>query len=258
MKIGIISDLHMGHGKSPRLSESKYRAIKKILGEVGCLVMCGDNAELSSNLENHKRLLKTIRSMSNIPAAFISGNHDLIGRDLLRGITIDKIKSRLNQYSILAREYGMVHLEEQNMVIDDLVVCGTYGHYDGTLSGIKFEEDHKTVLKLVKDLEYRADTPGRKMLITHSVPTKAMIGRLDGPVQDKFTPFAGSIELKEAICRIKPDWHFCGHTRAYACKKIGRTKSFNVGADYADLFYFVVDTSDSSAVRLEKKLHYPV
>ncbi len=254
MKIGIISDLHIDYGRTPQLSGCKEGAVASLLDEVDCLVMCGDNAEPNHKLGNQRRLFDTLRSKSNKPMAFVTGNHDLIGHILRKGVTIGEIRNRFRQYSSLAGEYGIVHLEHQNLAAGDITICGTYGHYDGTLSGTRFPEDYNTVFQLVTSLKQRARATGKKILVTHSVPNKGLIGHPDGPIQRAYMPFSGSFQLEDVIRMIRPEWHFCGHTHAYAHSEIGRTKSYNIGTDYGDFFYFVLNTSDSSIVRLEKRL----
>src|SRR3989338_6444733 len=135
MKIGIISDSHFSYDKAPRLAKSKDNALIKIIDEVDCLIMCGGNAEHTKNITNHRKLFETIRTKSNMPVVFVEGNHALFGSELAENVTYHEIKSRLKQYSTLASEHNIVHLEDQNLVLDDITICGTYGHYDGTLSG---------------------------------------------------------------------------------------------------------------------------
>lgn len=256
MKISIISDLHMVYDEAIWSSKSKNEALISLIGEIDCLIMCGDNAEPNAELENQRRLFETLRNQTNMPIAFITGNHDLIGHILRGGIRIEKLKERLSCYSALADKYGITHLEDKNLDLEGITICGTYGHYDGSLCGIKFQEDYSSVSQLISGLKQRVHgVEGKKILITHSVPNKIMIGRPDGRIQDEYTPYAGSVQLEEAIRKIKPNLHFCGHTHAYAHSKIDNTLSFNVGTDYNTFFYFIVDTSDYSVKRGEKKLN---
>jgi Icc-related predicted phosphoesterase len=255
MRIGVISDLHIVYSGNVWQSKSKNAAVRDLLSEIDCLVMCGDNAEPTTNLDNQRRLLENLREASDLPIAFITGNHDLIGHVPREGVSITELRNQLSLYSAIASKYNVTHLEDKNLELEGICICGTYGHYDATISGKRFQEDYGSVSALVSGLLQRAqDVSGKKLLVTHSVPNKVMIGRPDGPVQDRYTPFAGSTQLEDAIRKIKPNWHFCGHTHAYAESKIDDTLSFNVGTDYDNLFYFIVDTSDDSVRRLEKKL----
>lgn len=255
MKIGVISDLHIVYDGDIWHSKSKNAVLKDLFSEIDGLIMCGDNAEPTIELDNHKKLFETLRNKSDMPIAFINGNHDLIGHELIENVSINELKDKLSQYSVIADEYNIVHLENKNLELEGITICGTYGHYDGSLSGKKFQEDYDLVSQLVSGLLQRVQNiTGKKLLVTHSVPNKTMIGRPDDPIQDSYTPFAGSLQLEDVIKKIEPNWHFCGHTHAYAESKINNTLSFNVGTDYHNFFYFVVDTSNDSVVKLEKKL----
>ncbi len=255
MKIGIISDSHFSFDKAPRLAQLKSKALVSVLDEIDCLIMCGDNAEWNPGITNHRKLFDTIRQNTSKPVAFVEGNHELFGPELVENVTFNELKRRFRQYSLLGAEFTMIHLEEQNLMVEDITIAGTYGHYDGTLAGKELPIDYKAVSQLVKNLEKKVEGKGRKIMITHSVPTKTMIGRPDGPVQNRYTPYAGSTQLEDSIQRIKPNWHFCGHTHAYAHSKINGTLSYNVGTDYHDFFYFVLDTRNSSVMRKERKLN---
>jgi Icc-related predicted phosphoesterase len=256
MKIGIISDSHIDYIRMPRLAKAKDLAIESVLKDIDCLIMCGDNTNYDTKYQSQRRFFENIRLKSSIPIAFVNGNHELFDTKLLKGITSDIIKELMQPYSALAKEYGLIHLEDENLVLNDITICGTYGHYDGTLSETVFPEDNKTVLKLINNLEDRTNSVSKKILVTHSVPNKAMIGVPDGPIQNKYTPFAGSLELQNMIQRISPQWHFCGHTHAYVYSKIGSTESFNVGTGYTNFFYFILDTENYSVIRQEKYLQF--
>lgn len=255
MKIGIISDLHIAYDSMPELSKAKEPALESLLEEIDCLVMCGDNAEPDDKLDNTRRLFGLLRDNSKIPIGFITGNHCHFGYRLASGIAYDEIKKGFDKYSEIARDFEIIHLEDQNMQVEGITIGGTYGHHDGSLAKIDFKEDYQTVKRLLDAASTRLDVPETKLFITHTVPNKTLIGRPDSPAQDQYTPYAGSFQLEEAIKQIKPKWHFCGHTHAYADAQIDGTQSFNVGTDYTNFFYMIVNTLDSSVIRLEKKLN---
>ena len=250
MKIGILSDLHL-----PVLLETKMEALKSILNEIDCLVMGGDNVELEGALLTYETLFSELREQFKGPIAFVTGHHELIGNLLRSGVSISFLKEIFPIYSEVAHKYDVTHLEEENLNLGEITICGTYGHYDGSLSGKNFPEDYSTVSKLVSALENRVqDVKGKIILVTHTVPNKAMIGRPDGPVQDKYTPYAGSLQLEDLIGRLKPVLYFCGHTHAPAHSIISGVPSFNIGTDYKNFFYFVVDTPDMSVKEYEINL----
>ncbi len=139
----------------PELDTSKEKALKSMLKCLDSLILCGDNAELFQGLHFHNRLFAFLRKTAGIPMAFVLGNHDLFGHIMRRGVSYNELASKLDQFSDLAKSYDLIHLEREDLMIGSFTIIGTYGHYDGSLSGDKFKEDSKTVARLVCDLESR-------------------------------------------------------------------------------------------------------
>ena len=257
MKIGIVSDLHIDYINFSHISALKVAALKKLIPEFDVFLMCGDNTEPRISNYNRNEFYRMLRQVSDIPIATVLGNHDLFGKEFPTEVSIEDIKNRQKGFENVFKDNNIINLDYQNLVIGDITVFGTYAHYDGTLSNSISEIDFKTAKYLNDALKDRANVPGRKLLISHTVPTIDMIGREQDDLQKKrFNFFAGSSQLEKTIKQISPDWHFCGHSHAYAQSKIGRTPSFNVGSELQNLFYFILDFETGLVERKEFDLDY--
>jgi Icc-related predicted phosphoesterase len=247
MHLSIFSDLHIDYQRNPKLANQKTNYIKSIVNDSDGLIFCGDNAEKESS----EIFFKQIRNETNLPIGFILGNHEVMGPTLRKGVTLNYLDEKFIEFDDLANTFSLIHLEKENLMLNDLTISGTYGHYDGSLSNDRFSTDKNTVNSLIDRLETRIKNIERKIIITHTVPNKEMIGRPDGLIQDKYTPFAGSLSIEDSIKYTKPILHFCGHTHAYAKTKIGETDSYNVGSDYDNICQLNLDTE---TMFIEKKI----
>ena len=127
MKHLILFDLH--YQNSNPFSRKKLEAIVKIKEDFGGLILGGDNAELSSNLQNHRVLFDRLKRRFECPTGFVVGNHELWGR--LGNISSQKLLNEI--FPALAEKYNFVYLEQKNLDIDDISFIGTYGHFDYSL-----------------------------------------------------------------------------------------------------------------------------
>jgi len=114
MKHLILFDLH--YQNSNPFSRKKLEAIVKIKEDFGGLILGGDNAELSSNLQNHRVLFDRLKRRFECPTGFVVGNHELWGR--LGNISSQKLLNEI--FPALAEKYNFVYLEQKNLDIDDI------------------------------------------------------------------------------------------------------------------------------------------
>jgi hypothetical protein len=242
--------------------------------------MCGDNASLSRHKEdifyNHRKLFEFFKKKFNCPIGFVSGNHDLW--------TAGRIPSKeilYKGFSGLAKEMELVYLEKENMNVKGFVFAGTYGHYDYSLGKtneyIKRENfisqkavignhsyswddremmdwqgegDERICFELMKGFEKRARNKKNLITISHMIPSMKLCGHEPSLKQDFFGAFSGSWHLENIIEKSKPLFHFCGHTHAYAEALIGKTQVFNVGSDYDNMSYLILDTETQKVSRM--------
>ena len=108
-----------------------------------------------------------------------------------------------------------------------------------------FNQDKKTVKTLITNLEDRVNSTNKQLIIIgHTVPDKSLIGRPNSLQQDKFTPYAGSTQLKKMMKKLNPIIYICGHTHAIAQEMIENTLCLNIGTDYNTFKAVVYDTKE--------------
>ena len=284
MKLLVLSDLHYNNGNNSR-AYNLLKALNGINENPDALVLCGDNAEISDGFQNHFELFDALKKRFPIPTGFIIGNHELWGKE--RGINARVLLDAI--YPDLAKEFDMTYLEQTNMSVNSHVVAGTYGHYDYTLGDPKIftkqeietgipvvaaeEEqftawdkrlidwqgltDTKVCSSLVNRLDERlADANKPLITISHTLPRRTLSGRHEqGRREEYLKLFNGSKLIDQVIINRKPNYHFCGHTHAYAITGIGTTVAVNVGSSNNIFSYLTVDTErgkiDRQSINLE-------
>src|SRR3989344_8964780 len=120
----ILFDLHYQHNNS--ISREKLNIITEIEGDFDSLLLGGDNAELSSDLQNHRILFGELKRRFKCPIGFVVGNHELWGK--LSNSSSYKLLYEV--FPALGKEYNLVYLEQYNLDIGDNTFIGTYGHFD--------------------------------------------------------------------------------------------------------------------------------
>lgn len=240
----FLTDLHYSYP-----SFYKEKALKENNQDVDALILCGDNAEIDPSSGNHKYLFSLLKKNYACPIGFVVGNHELFGDKMSPNIPTEKIMALLANYESLAKEFEMIYLEKENLSFKEAVIAGTYGHYDGSLIPEKtkgyFNQDKKTVKTLITNLEDRVNSTNKQLIIIgHTVPDKSLIGRPNSLQQDKFTPYAGSTQLKKMMKKLNPIIYICGHTHAIAQEMIENTLCLNIGTDYNTFKAVVYDTKE--------------
>ncbi len=283
MKILTIFDLHYIQGDSP--SERKLDEIDKIEDEIGAVLLGGDNAEIAPRLRNHLQLIERLRrKYHKIPIGFICGNHDLWTR--ASGISAQEMLYEI--FPEIAKQTGLIYLENENMQFPGLTIAGTYGHYDfslrkprgkvtlddlrkgtfvidlgnkrarlGWVDKEKIHLDGQTdeglCKKLIEDFNKRLEeVQGKLITLSHTVPSRELVGYPDSPEQEFYGAYSGSILIGKVIEKSNSWLHLCGHTHAKAEATIGRTRVINVGADYDLVRYAIID-SEAKSVEIRER-----
>gem|GEM_PF-3959075 len=273
MRALAFSDLHIDANN--RVSIEKLARISRMRVKPDAVLLCGDNAEVTHGLGNHRLLFDVLLERFQSPLGFIAGNHDLYGRP--SGFTSRELLDET--YPALAEELDVMYLERDNLVVGDTTVVGTYGHYDYTLgrvrgtvdeesfrSGVAIvggrelgwsdhrymdwcgESDPAVCKKLLSEFWRRLPDAGDVLTVSHTAPTKRLVGWSDSPKQDFFGAFSGSTMLEDILSDSVSRFHLCGHTHHYARERIGDTRCVNIGSDYRDIAYALVDTETNTMV----------
>ncbi len=281
MKALIFSDLHFDSVLKDNYKwwELESRTankehIKSLEWGVDCVLLCGDNAELSKNFKNHKELFKLLRNTFECPIGFIIGNHELWKKQVSAETLLYK------NFERLAKQEGLVYLENKNLRVKDWTIIGTYGHYDYSLGtahpdlniteenfktgmaiignkkitwmdkpfiNLKGQTDKEFCDKLISRFEKKIQAAkGKLITISHTIPNKKVVGHKDSLKSDFLGAFAGTTKLEKILEKYDIAYHFCGHTHARATNIINKTKVVNIGSDYQELKYILLDTNKNS------------
>lgn len=279
MKALILSDLHYDDSNSE--SRKRLDAVLDIDREFDAVLLAGDNAELSMDLRNHRNLFAALNEGFDCPKGFVLGNHELWGRPF--GYTSRTLLNKL--FVPLADDFGITHLESENLYVGDTAFVGTYGHYDysffqGT-DGITMDhimrgkappkageitwedvsrmdwqgKSHPDVCReLVEAFRTRLrEAKGKKIAsISHTIPDLALQGWPASPKQSFLLPYSGSTSIGYVLDNSSSEYHFCGHTHHPAQATIGKTEVYNLGSNGDTLRYAVLSLGRSDRVDLEE------
>lgn len=279
MKILILADLH--YNDYNYTSTCKKNELEKITDKIDGVILCGDNAEVDTNFENHTKLFKFLRKKFSCPIGFVAGNHDIWTKE----IGVDSEKALYEIFPKLAKAHDISYLETEIMNVGDIRITGTYAHYDYSfflpnnevkiadikksrvvLPGMRLtyndrakmwleKSDAKISGHLIEDFQRRLKNQDMEKMITvsHTIPDLALVGR---PVNDSrsvfLSAYSGSVKLKRVLEKYSPKYHFCGHTHLPAEAKIGQTTAINVGSDYKLLRYGILSTKSGQTGFKEK------
>lgn len=278
MKALILFDLHYEYGNP--ISQRKLERITSVEEDIDCLILGGDNAEISPSIGNHRILFEGLRKRFDCPAAFVVGNHDVWGRS----INVSSKKLIDDVFPRIGREYGFTSLEQENLDVEETSFVGTYGHFDYSFlregKGVSIEDllrgwiihgDKKTTWhdKKYMDWEGRTDQEvctelvdqfgerlktanGKVISLSHTIPRPSLNGWPDSKMQYFIEPYAGANCIGDMIEKHGGEYHFCGHTHIMANDVIGRTNVVNVGSDYKILRYLILET-DNGAYNIEQR-----
>ncbi len=280
MRAIILADTHFDYKRDPSLTARKERAIRSLDSDVDCVLLCGDNAELRPDLSDHKKLFAILKNRFCCPIGFVAGNHELWG-----GMRVSSEKLLWEVLPSLAEDFEMTYLEKENLRIEGITIAGTYGHFDYSLSGVRGgsptqefitgyaiingihhqlrdrifmdwqgKSDEEVTSILINALEERIRGKTELITISHTVPNKQATGHPETKEQDFSGLFSGTEKLERIIQDYRPVYHFCGHTHAPAQLRIGESIVFNIGTDYDDFRYALLDTAEKSVQTCYVKL----
>lgn len=276
----MLFDLHYQHNNP--LSKKKLEIITEIEGNFDSLILGGDNAELSSDLQNHRVLFDRLKRRFECPTSFIIGNHELWGR--LGNISSWRL---LNEtFPNLGKEYNFTYLEKGNLDIKDISFIGTYGHFDYSFlrqdRGVSIEDllrgtfftdgkkitwkdrlymdwedkdDEEVCAELVSAFVERIKTATGKIIsVSHTIPRLSLNGWSDSPAQHFMEAYSGSNLIGDVLEADGGEYHFCGHTHAKARAEIGKTIVINIGSDYNVLRYAILQIDGEKSMVKEREI----
>ena len=125
MKIIITADTHFGITSVQSLEKmAKQIAVQ----EPDAIIIAGDIAESLSGPKKFSKCLKLFRRFINCPILIILGNHDLYAHG-------DAPHNSLQLWETILKNKAkkiddIIWLEDDNYIIDDVAIVGSYLHYD--------------------------------------------------------------------------------------------------------------------------------
>jgi len=268
----VLFDLHYEH-ENP-LSRKKLDHLEGIEGYFDAVILGGDNAELSHELQNHRVLFERLKRRFECPTGFILGNHELWGK--LKNISSWKLLNEV--FPDLGREYGFNYLEQENLDSKKFSFVGTYGHFDYSFlrpnKGVSREDllrgtfitngkkitwndrnymdwesntDEEVCEGLIKKFGERIKRATGEVLISfsHTIPRLTLNGWPDSSEQYFMEAYSGSNSLGKVLETSGGEYHFCGHTHVRAKDKIGKTATINLGSNNNLLRYAILQIRDT-------------
>ncbi|HLP79461.1 MAG TPA: metallophosphoesterase family protein [Acidobacteriota bacterium] len=266
MKAFFVADLHY-HKAHPKAHKRELltQQVSRLCHDLHAykpdlLTLCGDSAYFEPGFSHHLALLAKIRQTYKGKIAFIVGNHELWGRQF--GIPAHQLLTE--GYLHFARRNDLHYLEDRNLTVEGVRFAGSYAHYDGSLApefngavidcrdkgyinlGLKTNASFSTFM--LDELSHRLNARGADALVTHTVPSIALIGREQNTAQQKYNTWAGTSHIQRIVDKHQPFVFFCGHSHANAYQKTPRTTLINIGHSWDEdkTSYHGVDFSDGS------------
>ena len=192
MKILAASDIHGDTQLVKRLAEQAKNE------NVDLVVLCGDITQAEESTDN---LIGPFAALGK-KVLLIPGNHETVA-------TTD----------FLAEVYGVTHLHGYSIQIGDVGIFGCGGAEVGP-----FPTDDKEIYTLLNKGFEKIKNVKKKIMVTHVHPKGSKIEGFSNFVE-------GSVSVKKAIEKFKPDLMLCGHVHeAHGIEeKIGGTTLINVG-----------------------------
>lgn len=194
MKILAAGDIH----GDARLAEKLAKKAED--NKVDLVILCGDLTQFDSNTTNIIGAFKK----RNQKVVFVPGNHD-------SAPTAD----------FLAEAYKVVNLHSYSIKYKDV---GLFGCGFANIGLSQLPEDE--IFDILKKGNKYLNGTKKKIMVTHVHPEGSLMGKLTS-----FIP--GSIGVKKAIDKLKPDILLCSHVHEAEGveEKIGKTKVINVGRE---------------------------
>jgi len=164
VKAVIVGDIHLGI--------TDKQTVQGVAADAAALnpdviVFAGDNAESISGVRKFEQLLKIYRKIYNGPLAVVLGNHDLYVNP-----QFTKDKTSLDLWGHILKDKankigGVVWLEDDNFVFNEVALVGSYLHYDysskdtvGPNAGLS--DDYYRINKNIADIKYHIGLPDDK------------------------------------------------------------------------------------------------
>ena len=275
MKIAITSDVHFHH---PWYSRIRLLALQLKMMEPDLLILAGDIGEPLSLFEEGLLAFAPVCEKR----AVIAGNHDVWHREM--DYTSQQLwESHLPQS---AAQCGYTWLEDKNLVIEDVGICGTIAWYDYSASplGQEFSTEQYQQLKnvLSNDAQF-IDWPwsdpefsvtvgdpfinrldqlqseegvSEIVVITHVPLFREALKPAVSKDQEFANTYYGNLTLGEAvIARPKVSTVFSGHVHHASQFEIKRKEgrpiqAYNVPADYGQPAALIFDTISREAATI--------
>jgi len=180
------------------ISAAKKLANKAIKEDVNLVILCGDIESGNRSEKIIEEFVKKDRKVLLIP-----GNWDSIA-------TTD----------FLAEFFGVKNIHGYSVRYEDIGIFGCGGADIGPLTRLTDKEIFDTLKKGFDRISYLK----KKIMVTHMHPSNT---------KAEFSGIEGSISIKKAIDKFKPDLLLCGHIHEAEGieDKIGKTKVLNVGKE---------------------------
>ena len=194
MKVLAAGDIHSDVSLSNKLAE---RAKKE---DVDLIILCGDLTNFDTWQDN---LMKPFAKL-NKKVLFVPGNHDSFA-------TAD----------FVTEIYGFKNIHGYSVKYEDVGIFGC-GFANIGPNQIDEKEIYDNLKKGFDNIKYLK----KKIMMTHVHPSETKM--------EKFSDFVkGSIGVKKAVEKFKPDILFCSHVHEAQGieEKIGDTKVINVGRE---------------------------
>ena len=134
MNILFTADIHLGYARGGPGSRRFLENLTNI-GDLDAIVIIGDLAEngpesTDETFKHHRIALELVKRTGCPNIAFCAGSHD-----------IWRIRSNQDSWEIfhdgfydLAREFGVVYLERENLYLSNIAIAGTMAHYDYSMA----------------------------------------------------------------------------------------------------------------------------
>ena len=145
MRILFTADIHLGYERSEPGSRNFLENLSRIKN-LDAIVIAGDVAEngpeSTDEIGKHHRTVFELLKKTGCPnIAFCAGSHDIW---CLGGIP-DSWEIFQNALFEMAKEFGFIYLEHENLYLGETAIVGTMAHYDYSMAEEGLVSDGITV-----------------------------------------------------------------------------------------------------------------
>lgn len=254
MKLAFTSDLHYPVASPEQLTSLAHEIQAEA---VEALILAGD---LGESLNHEKFIEECISFFKNAAPkiGFVAGNHDLWGdtqriwSEVLPSLSSDTV----------------IYLEDQNLILNDVAVVGSYLHYDysgaanpklpdifykinkgrynNDANYLDIQED-KNFFRRLRDgflsrLKKAEEDPNIRAIVavTHVPCLDGLIVRR--PEWDVSNAYFGVNSFEDKLAAFtKLKWIVGGHSHVEKHTRLGSIQAFSIGSDYHQPKYYVID-----------------